>query len=65
MGANQQKALKFRGILANLLSIRAYRRFSISQILAAFMGYVHIRQKIYASMAIFDIGETHYHYHCI
>ena len=38
MGANQQKALKFHGILANLLSIKAYRRFSISQILAAFRG---------------------------
>ena len=37
-GANKQKALKFHGILANLLSRKAYRRFSISQILAAFRG---------------------------
>ena len=32
-GANQQKALKFHGILATLLSIKAYRRFPVSQIL--------------------------------
>jgi len=38
MGANQQKALKFHGILANLLSRKAYRRFSTSQILVAFRG---------------------------
>ena len=31
MGVNQQKALKFHGILANLLPRKAYRRFSISQ----------------------------------
>jgi hypothetical protein len=36
LGTNQRKALKFHGILANLLSRKAYRRFSISQILAAF-----------------------------
>ncbi len=35
-GTNQQKALKFHWLLANLLSRKAYRRFSISQILAAF-----------------------------
>jgi hypothetical protein len=34
----QQRALKFQGILANLLPRKAYRRFSISQILAAFRG---------------------------
>ncbi|WP_394753722.1 BT4734/BF3469 family protein, partial [Crenothrix sp.] len=33
MGANQQKALKFHGILANLLTTMVYRRFLISQIL--------------------------------
>ena len=38
MGANQQKALKFHGILANLLTIMAYRRFLLSQILADFRG---------------------------
>jgi len=38
VGINQQKALKFHGILANLLPRKAYSRFSISQILAAFRG---------------------------
>jgi hypothetical protein len=38
LGTNKQKALKFHGILANLLSIKDYKRFSISQILTAFRG---------------------------
>ena len=36
LGANKQKALKFHEILAKLLFIKAYRRFSTSQILADF-----------------------------
>jgi len=38
LGANKQKALKFHEILAKLLFIKAYRRFSTSQILADFKG---------------------------
>jgi hypothetical protein len=38
LGANQQKALKFHGILANLLTTMVYRRFLIFQILTAFNG---------------------------
>lgn len=38
LGANQQKALKFHEILANLLRRMACGRFSISQILADFRG---------------------------
>jgi hypothetical protein len=36
LGANKQKALKFHRILANLLQIKAYKRFLVSQILTVF-----------------------------
>jgi hypothetical protein len=58
LGVNQQKDLKFHGILANLLPRKAYRRFSISQILVAYSG-VFLRTDKPLASSIFSSKKSY------